>query len=75
MAINGILAKWIFDWNKEKHAFYVEESYVIPWWMYPYLRPAGVIMKIEREQWPSPQQDRKLWTTGSWPGRRPTGTR
>ena len=60
MAINGILAKWIFDWNKEKHSFYVEESYVIPW-MYPYLRPAGVIMKIDKEQLPAPQQDRKLW--------------
>ena len=60
MAINGILAKWIFDWNKEKHAFYVEESYVIPW-MYPYLRPAGVIMKIEKEPLPGPQQDRKQW--------------
>ncbi len=60
MAINGILAKWIFDWNKEKHAFYVEESYVIPW-MYPYLTPAGVIMKIEKEPLPPPQQDRKLW--------------
>ena len=60
MAINGILAKWIFDWNKDKHAFYVEESYVIPW-MYPYLRPAGVIMKIEKEPLPSPQQDRKMW--------------
>ncbi len=60
MAINGILAKWIFDWNKETHSFYVEESYVIPW-MYPYLRPAGVIMKIEKEQLPPPQQDPKLW--------------
>ena len=60
MGINGILAKWIFDWNKTNHAFYVEESYVIPW-MYPYLRPAGVIMKIENEPLPAPQQDRKLW--------------
>jgi len=60
MAINAILAKWIFDWNKDDHDFYVEESYVIQW-MYPYLRPAGVIMKIEKEPLPSPQQDPKLW--------------
>lgn len=60
MAINGILAKWIFDKNKDKHAFYVEESYVIPW-MYPHLRPSGVIMKIEKEPLPPPQQDAKLW--------------
>jgi len=60
MEINGILAKNIFDWNKDKHAFYVEESYVIQW-MYPYLSPAGVIMKINKEMLPAPQQDPKLW--------------
>ena len=60
MEINGILAQWIFDKNKEKHAFYVEESYVIPW-MYPYLRPSGVIMKLEKEPLPSPQENPALW--------------
>jgi tetratricopeptide (TPR) repeat protein len=60
MAINGILAKQIFDKNKDKHAFYVEESYVIPW-MYPYLRPAGIIMKLEKEPLPSPQENPELW--------------
>ena len=60
MEINGILAKYIFDWNKTNHAFYVEESYVIQW-MYPYLSPAGVIMKIEKDVLPSPQQNPKLW--------------
>jgi tetratricopeptide (TPR) repeat protein len=60
MAINGILAKWIFDKNKDKHAFYVEESYVIPW-MYPYLTPAGVIMKINKDPVPGPQEDLKAW--------------
>jgi tetratricopeptide (TPR) repeat protein len=60
MEINGILAKYIFDWNKTNHAFYVEESYVIQW-MYPYLSPAGVIMKIEKEMLPAPQQNPKLW--------------
>ena len=48
MAINGILTKYIFDHNKPKHDFYIEESYVIPW-MYPYLTPHGLIMKINRE--------------------------
>jgi len=60
MAINGILAKWIFDKNKDNHTFYVEESYVMPW-MYPYLEPSGVIMKINKEPLPAPQQDKKLW--------------
>ena len=60
MYINGILARWIFDRNKDKHAFYVEESYVMPW-MYPYLRPCGTIMKLEKEPLPSPEQDPNLW--------------
>jgi len=48
MTINGILARMIFEANKSKHDFYVEESYVIPW-MYPYLTPHGLIMKINAE--------------------------
>jgi tetratricopeptide (TPR) repeat protein len=48
MTINGILAKMIFENNKRLHDFYVEESYVIPW-MYPYLEPHGLIMKINKE--------------------------
>lgn len=48
MEINGIITKSIFEANKKKHAFYVEESYVIAW-MYPYLEPHGLIMKINKE--------------------------
>jgi tetratricopeptide (TPR) repeat protein len=52
MEINGIISKAIFEMNKAKHAFYVEESYVIAW-MYPYLEPHGLIMKINKEPLPS----------------------
>ena len=52
MTINGILAELIFEENKAKHDFYVEESYVIRW-MYPYLTPHGLIMKLNRSRWPS----------------------
>ena len=45
MEINGILTKMMFDHERLRHAFYVEESYVIQW-MYPYLTPHGLIMKI-----------------------------
>ncbi|MBL7114286.1 MAG: DUF2723 domain-containing protein [Kiritimatiellae bacterium] len=48
MEINGILAQMIFEYNNYKHDFYVEESYVIPW-MYPYLTPHGLIMKINQK--------------------------
>ncbi len=60
MKINGILCRQIFDHNKDKHTFYIEESYVIPW-MYPYLEPYGIIMKINREPLPTPQQNPTLW--------------
>jgi tetratricopeptide (TPR) repeat protein len=45
MAVNGILTRDVFEHNKGKHTFYVEESYIIPW-MYPYLEPYGIIMKL-----------------------------
>jgi tetratricopeptide (TPR) repeat protein len=61
MRINGILTKWIFDHNRDKHAFYVEESYVIDW-MYPYLTPSGIIMKINHDPLPAPEKDPQLWT-------------
>lgn len=65
MTINGILARMIFEANKAKHDFYVEESYVIPW-MYPYLTPHGLIMKINTEPVPelTPEMvknDREFW--------------
>ncbi len=49
MEINGILAQMIFEHNNYKHPFYVEESYVIRW-MYPYLSPHGLIMKINNNR-------------------------
>ena len=47
MDINARLAKTIFEENPD-HEFYVEESFPLAW-MYPHLRPAGIIMKLERE--------------------------
>ncbi|MGN0853292.1 MAG: protein O-mannosyl-transferase family [Kiritimatiellia bacterium] len=51
MEINGVLTKMMFDHERLRHAFYVEESYVIQW-MYPYLSPHGLIMKINPEKNP-----------------------
>ena len=54
----------MFDHDRLRHAFYVEESYVIPW-MYPYLAPHGLIMKIRKDATPIPQQsvvdDKEFW--------------
>jgi len=64
MEINGILTKMMFDHERLRHAFYVEESYVIPW-MYPYLSPHGLIMKINKDPNPlTPQivrNDMEFW--------------
>ena len=51
MEINGILTKMMHDHDRLRHAFYVEESYVIKW-MYPYLSPHGLIMKINADHTP-----------------------
>jgi hypothetical protein len=47
MSINGLLARMIFDRNPGRE-FYIEESLPLDW-MYPYLEPHGLIMKINRE--------------------------
>ena len=47
MGINGLLTKVIFDHNP-KNDFFVEESFPLEW-MYPYLSPYGIIMRINRE--------------------------
>ena len=56
MKINFILANNIFEQNKWRHTTYVEESYSIPW-MYPYLRPNGLILKVEKEPYTLTQDD------------------
>jgi len=50
MAINGLLTKVIFD-NNPSHEFYVEESFPLDW-MFPYLTPYGIIMKLNRQPVP-----------------------
>jgi tetratricopeptide (TPR) repeat protein len=64
MEINGILCDMIFAKNKARHAFYIEESYVINW-MFPYLSPHGLIMKINSEPQqlsrPTLQADMDFW--------------
>jgi len=75
MEINGILAKQIFDYNNYRHDFFVEESYVIRW-MYPYLEPHGLIMRINQETHPRipaemVRDDLDFW---DWYTRRLTGS-
>lgn len=65
MQINGLLSRLIFDHNKAAHPFFVEESYVVPW-MYPFLEPAGLILKLNSEPLPelAPEtiaRDRQFW--------------
>lgn len=65
MAINALLTKVIFDKNPN-HEFYVEESFPLDW-MYPYLTPYGIIMKINRNPIPELtddiiERDHKFWS-------------
>src|SRR6185436_18793497 len=47
IAINALLTKVIFDKNPDRE-FFIEESFPLEW-MYPYLTPFGIIMKINRQ--------------------------
>ena len=65
MAINGLLTKVIFEKNPD-HEFYVEESFPLDW-MYDYLTPYGIIMKINRQVVPEitdemVARDHKFWS-------------
>jgi beta-lactamase regulating signal transducer with metallopeptidase domain len=46
MSINAGLAKLIFDRNSDRN-FFIEESFPLDW-MFPYLEPHGLVMKINR---------------------------
>ena len=65
MNINGLLTKVIFDHNPDNE-FYVEESFPLDW-MFPYLTPYGIIMKINRQPLAEIsdeicQRDHEFWT-------------
>ncbi len=65
IGIRELLTKTIFDKNPDRE-FYVEESFPLDW-MYPYLEPHGLIMKINRQQLPElsdeiVQRDSDYWT-------------
>ena len=68
MAVIGVrelLTKTIFDKNPD-HEFYVVEGFPLDW-MYPYLEPHGLILKINRQPLTAlsdetVQRDRDYWT-------------
>jgi len=77
MKINGLIAKIIFDHNPDRD-FYVEESFPLDW-MYPYLSPHGLLMKVNRVPLQeltadASQQDEAFWNQllapkiGDWLG-------
>jgi hypothetical protein len=65
IALRELLTKVIFDKNSDRE-FYIEESFPLDW-MYPYLEPHGLIMKINRQQLSElsdeiVQRDSDYWT-------------
>ncbi|MCX6898148.1 MAG: tetratricopeptide repeat protein [Verrucomicrobia bacterium] len=64
-AINAIIARQMFERERNNRGFYVEESFALPW-MYPHLEPHGIIMKLNRDPLPklTPEMvaaNRKYW--------------
>jgi beta-lactamase regulating signal transducer with metallopeptidase domain len=47
MTINGLITKVVFDRNPERE-FYLEESFPLDW-MYPYLEPHNLILRLNRQ--------------------------
>jgi tetratricopeptide (TPR) repeat protein len=75
MAINALMAKMMFDKNPTRE-FYVEESFPQDW-MFPHLKPFGLIMKLDRGDIPELsadvlKQDHEFWSkysdrlVGNW---------
>ncbi|HEY3760422.1 MAG TPA: hypothetical protein VGN23_01565 [Verrucomicrobiae bacterium] len=75
MEINGLIAKVVFDQNSNED-FYVEQSFPLDW-MYPYLEPHGMILKLDRHPLPNLsdailKEDRDYWSNliqpmiGNW---------
>jgi len=65
IGVRELLTKTIFDKNPDRE-FYIEESFPLDW-MYPYLEPHGLIMKINRQPLSAlsdeiVQRDRDYWT-------------
>ncbi|EEF57330.1 M56 family metallopeptidase, partial [Pedosphaera parvula] len=65
MSINGLITKIIFDKNPDRE-FYIEESFPLDW-MYPYLEPHGLILKLNRQKVgtltnEAVQRDHEYWT-------------
>ena len=64
MEINGILTKMMWEHDRLRHSFYIEESYAIQW-MYPYLSPHGLIMRLNAQPTPydpkTAAKDRDFW--------------
>lgn len=46
---NTAVAEWIFQKNKDKHDFFVEESFKMEW-TYPYAIPHGLCYQLSREK-------------------------
>jgi len=67
MAVIGVrelLTKMIFDKNPDRE-FYLEESFPLDW-MYPYLEPHGLIMKINRQPLPGLSEEIVQSDTDYW---------
>jgi len=73
--VKGLLAKLIFNKNRDRE-FYIEEGFPFDW-MYPYLEPHGLILKINHQPLPGlsdeiVKQDHDYWRTfvrpmlGNW---------
>jgi tetratricopeptide (TPR) repeat protein len=55
-AVQSSIAKWVFEKNKARHAFYVEESFPMTW-SYDSAIPEGLLFRINPEPLPTLSDD------------------
>ncbi len=65
-AMHSAVAKWIFEKNKARHTFFIEESYPMRW-SYDYAIPSGLTYRLNPEPLPKlsddiVRQDLTFWT-------------
>ncbi|MEM1060345.1 MAG: DUF2723 domain-containing protein [Verrucomicrobiota bacterium] len=46
--LHALLARWIFEANKDRHEFFIEMHFPLTW-AWPHLEPAGLLMRIAPE--------------------------
>jgi hypothetical protein len=66
-AINALISKQIFDMNKGRCAFFIEESFPMDWY-YAHAEPCGMLLRLSPEPLPTISREAVARDRGYWDG-------